>query len=156
MTRRWFIISFFVLLVLCTAAWIAGFFRILQIRYVGPAYVRTITLDQGALIYSCDSVMLMDVKFTPGWSNENRPCDPESFIDWYKHTKHHFIGFAYTPRPFSDIWIPVWFPSLLSVLLLYLTWRKAAPTGRGFPIEVAASQMPSKTKSQPPKTPPRP
>jgi hypothetical protein len=60
----------------------------------------------------------------------------------YEHTAYHLLGFAWDAHAGPDRWhyimIPLWFPPLLSALLLWLVWRKTRPksSGKGFPVEV--------------------
>jgi hypothetical protein len=81
--------------------------------------------------------------FAAGW--RFYPRIDTSWSGWsYRdaHSTWHFMGFTYDDRIVGrGATIPLWFPTLLSALLLWFVWRKtrATPVGRAFPVEVAKS-----------------
>jgi hypothetical protein len=65
---------------------------------------------------------------------------------FYDATPYHLLGFAWQPRILPDdlqfVMIPLWFPTLLSALVLWLVWCKtrSKDSGKGFPVEVTKAE----------------
>ena len=67
-----------------------------------------------------------------------RPCRPFDWEYWDNKTDYRFLGFSIIPWLFVSF--PLWFPTLLSALLLWFIWRKtpAERNSRGFPVAPTA------------------
>jgi hypothetical protein len=84
--------------------------------------------------------------------------DRTSFEQFYRDSPYHGLGFAFEPQfphgpaaiglTGSFLFIPLWFPTLISAGLLWLVWRKTRKTypGGGFPVEITP---PPQTPSAP-------
>ena len=140
MFRRWLIRSLaLTLLTFCVAAWV--------VSYSGEYGVRPHLQAEIVCGFNDGFVYLVvwmnpdyDIIF-PFW--DYRPGDSQAY-GAYKRAKHHLLGFAYRSSS-SRSWyllVHMWFPTLLSALLLCFVWRKtrAKPIGGAFPVEVAARE----------------
>lgn len=66
--------------------------------------------------------------------------------DW--HLERRLLGFSVeadheaTGLAWLAVYVPFWFPSILSALALFVVWRKTAKRklGRPFPVEMAAKE----------------
>jgi hypothetical protein len=95
-------------------------------------------LEYGLIGY-LDDDMETGIPYALKWYRA--PNDFQQSRYFYQHAFYHFIGFAYDPKKEAletMVLIPLWFPTLLFALLLWLVWRKTRGKGpgRGFPVEV--------------------
>jgi hypothetical protein len=148
MIRRWLIRGLaLTLLTLCVVAWVGSYFQQHWFgRYAWDRYSICV-LAYGSIIWD-----KYDLKHVEN-PMEIRPWRPWSdwlppeldFTPWgHRAPKNWTLGFAYMPWDIRGEWnatVPLWFPTLLSALLLWFVWRKTRPAynGRGFPVEVAAN-----------------
>lgn len=149
MVRRWLIRSLpLMLLTLCVVVWVGSYFETVWAWHNAGMIERNLGCE-------CGSITFTEYHdFTPsvnGWHWYHQPSVKAPFEEGYRSCTYKFLGFAYQPDwgHFATGWyviIPTWFPTLLSVLLLWLVWRKtkAKPLGGAFPIDPAAS-TPRKT-----------
>jgi hypothetical protein len=142
MVRRWLIRGLaLALLTLCVVVWVGSYFASLSMS-LGPRGWRIDPwIDSGSA--GCEDMYNPRYgTIEPYW--KIRPPDFMSIEQDYSDATHHVAGFAY--HRFSTglrrIIFPIWFPTLLSALLLWLVWRKTRPAcnGRGFPVEVAGKE----------------
>jgi hypothetical protein len=143
MVRRWLIRGLaLTLLTLCVVAWVGSYFQRGAVHLHGGDHIRMLGLECGAIGYVDDD---MEIGIPYAWQWFHGPNNFQQFRQVYQHTFYHFIGFAYDPKKLdltTIVIIPLWFPTVLSALLLWLVWRKTRPAynGRGFPVEVAAKE----------------
>ena len=91
-----------------------------------------------------------------GWGWDHSPSsEQERYLRLrYEMSDHHLLGFAYQAvvepagvgyrSSVGCVFIPLWFPTLLSTLLLWLVWRKTRPRTVGFPVEPSNNSGTSK------------
>jgi hypothetical protein len=153
MVRRWLIRGLaLTLLTLCVGAWAGSYFEYEAIDYEGATRCGFTLLEAGEL-------QLFFGDYAPwaqqGWDVWHGRCDSKlraEILSLYKSTQYHLLGFAWQPRRPTErgqrVMIPLWFPTLLSALLLWLVWRKTRPAynGRGFPVEVGGRAGKEATK----------
>jgi hypothetical protein len=136
MVRRWVIRGVAtVLLTLCVGAWVGSYMRSIPIYDDGRGYIAC--LDGGEFDFGW-----LDQRPSArnGWVPNPDRNSQEAFIQVVKPSEYHFvIGTVYCDATSYSLTVPLWFPTLLSSLLLWLVWRKTRPKygGRGFPVEVA-------------------
>jgi hypothetical protein len=147
MVRHWIIRSLaLALLTLCVVAWVHScYFFVRLTRTAGGQF--------WCLGWACGTVGIA-VTHGPGyrsggweWNNERvNPAIREGIENDYSDSSIVFAGFAGTWKTGAineeRLLVPLWFPTLLSALLLWLVWRKTRPAynGRGFPVEVAGKE----------------
>ena len=131
MIRRWLIRSLaLTLLTLCVVAGVGSYWRSVVVSYHAG-------LDCIVEIMSIESR-----RFGLSWSNWP-PIQRWEVGFWetgaWPRGPVRFMGFHVNER---GITIPLWFPTLLSALLLWRVWRKTRPkfNGRGFPVEAAGKE----------------
>jgi hypothetical protein len=128
-----------VLCVLCAAIWAGSHFKEASVLYITPDRTRLARITCGYI----DVYSLFDRSSFDGiWDFAFENSDSELRGTWYKGMEYHFGGFAFDHNPGVPTWeivIPMWFPTLLSLLLLWLAVRKprAKTTGGAFPVEPA-------------------
>jgi hypothetical protein len=145
MVWRWVIRGLAVALVtLCVAAWAGSFWRDVEIEYQGKLWNRVEFL-QGRLAVVQENE---HAPYSSAWHYSfGDAYDPGHWTRSDEESAYHIFGFSFGhdnedwPRNFIVRWVtvPLWLPSLLSALLLWLVWRKtrAKYNGKGFPVEVA-------------------
>jgi hypothetical protein len=134
------------LLTLCVAAWVGSYVEWFEITHgFFPRLIST-KIDRGSLRFlSSGTGSILQGEFD--WSHNSAWNRDELYLEGIREeiqlSKYHFAGFVYDPRPDSIgtptqlVRIPLWFPALLSALLLLFVWRKARSpyNGKGFPIQ---------------------
>jgi hypothetical protein len=150
MIRRWLIRGLaLALLTLCVMAWVGSYFTRVSVRLQPHGWHITLLIDSGSARCEVDHVPQYIAR---EWVWTLRPPDFMLIEFDYSRAKYHIGGFAY--RSDSATWLagfttnlswiifPVWFPTLLSALALWLVWRKTRPAynGRGFSVEVAGKE----------------
>ena len=147
MNRRWIIRGLaLMLLAVCVVVWM-GSYRWAALAIYEPVADRELILAvECGSVCSWEWVRLSNSGYGPmmktGWRWQFGRTNPANFKDFYSDTDYHFAGFACDPvkgRNWTVI-IPLWFPTLLSTLLLWLAWRKIRPKPQGFPVEVVAAK----------------
>jgi len=144
MIRRWLIRALsLTLLIFCAATWLASYWRILETTCRSPNRYSGMGIDSGFLY-----VTSYEAGFLPGytwiWKYESA-TSLSRILAVYRGFSYRFLGFAYFPFPKPShgitLWIPLYFPTLLATLLLWLVWRKTRPTytGNAFPIQPATA-----------------
>ena len=148
MFQRWLIRGMaLTLLTLCVAAWAASCLTTVWVEYDSPRWGWSLSLESGTLrandVRSLDGKMLQlgAHGWFAGWHEANQlMADPPPFL-------YRLGGFGYWSRSLApyghrSVGAPLWFPTLLSALLLWLAWRKTRPmyNGRGFPVVPAPKE----------------
>ena len=133
---RWLIRGLaLMLLTLCVGAWVGSYWRAIGIAYSGTE--RCLVLDEGngKAVFGVE-FLPPGVPLWPGWHFLRKV-----YLDaGYDNSPYHLMGFAFQKRVDSTIigrtsvwwvWVPLYFPTLLSALLLWFVWRKtrAKPIG---------------------------
>lgn len=132
------------LLTLCVVAWGGSYFQMAYVMYGGQNRY-WLGIEWGTVGFA-----ISDLRVSNGWEwkHVQVPAYGVHYLGDYERNKYHFAGFAFNPSrgPLrSSGWstlIPLWFPTLLFALLLWLVWRKTRPkyNGRGFPVEAAGKE----------------
>jgi hypothetical protein len=138
MHRRWLIrLPFLLALAFFAAVWVISHFGRFSLYKYSGGHIWELGAVEG-LVFSGESGLypLLDspprIQFVRGWKARQLFPDPPT------------LGFYCGRWPrFSDsfgIAFPLWLPTLLSALLLWLVWRKTRPklAGNAFPIEPTA------------------
>jgi hypothetical protein len=148
MFRRWLIRgTALTLLALCVVAWAASYLTTVWVEYDSPMWGWSWSLESGTLrandVRSLDGKMLQlgAHGWSAGWREANQlMADPPPFL-------YRLGGFGYWSQSLTEyghrsVCAPVWLPTLLSAVLLWLIWRKTRPahSGRGFPVEAAGKE----------------
>jgi hypothetical protein len=143
MFRRWLIRSLaLTLLTLCAAAWVGSYFRGIKILVLSGTHVWEPGLAGGELnlVYGHHDPIASSVWEVTCWKYDS---DTRSATRArYEGATYHFLGFGWRSGTLTNyhlLMIPLWFPTLLSALLLALVWRKTRTKiiGRGYPVEPA-------------------
>ena len=139
MMLRWLIRSLFIAFaVICVVVWASSYWRGVDFVFSGNshnlmgyghgrAYLLSIKNSAPQPFYW--DIRVQNTSGPTDWRMENREAD------------YAFFGFSFLHRSqWSFITIPLYFPTLLSALLLWLVWRKtrAKPIGGAFPVEPTA------------------
>ncbi len=153
MMRRWLIRALaLALLTLCVGAWVGSYWRLFEVDYSSGKVSRNLIILCGRIRFArqlsaregwtCDSEWV--------WRSDTLKED-DSMRQEYPLTQYHWAGLALWTGMVGPpdgkgclVHIPLWFPTLLSALLLWLVWRKTRPkyNGRGFPVEAAGKEVP--------------
>jgi hypothetical protein len=150
MFRRWLIRGLaLTLLTLAVAAWVGSYFQIIGGHYTGgngngarPNHTEYFRINSGSLFYEHRSPSNIEDN---GWHWYHLAPDHKEIATDYKIMDYRIIGFAYQPESdlvFSTrVLIPLWFPALLSTLILWFVLRRTKPKHKamGFPIEPTAT-----------------
>ncbi len=131
MIWRWIIRGLGIaLLTLCMTAWVGSYWRDGYVGYRGTKSNQDIMLMGGRICFGREKSAPMAVT---GWyCGSNRR--PERWMDWDNRFEYQ------KEARYSAIYVPLWFPTLLSAGCLWLVWRKTRPkySGKDFPVEPAA------------------
>ena len=147
MIRRWLIRGLaLTLLTLCGVAWVGSYWRFAEWFHFDGHYLTKLDLTSGRA-----EILGGNAAYPKIWAWQVRPYYADErtpitlFINLYR-PRYHFLGFIWdgdfkTPS-YHHMWvlfIPLWFPTFLCLLLLWFVWRKtrAKPVGGAFPVEVA-------------------
>lgn len=144
MFRRWLIRGLaLALLMLGLVAWVGSYARAIVIHDVGRTWIR-MSVSAGRMGFRQGDTA---IALSPGWHADVFRSDIDRWMDFDTMAQHHAFGFAtYRNTTYKTIdramTVPIWFPTLLSALLLWLLWRrtKPIPKAQGFPIEPTAKQ----------------
>ena len=136
MMRRWLIRALaLALLTLGVVAWVGSYYYWPRIAFADKSWDR-IFFVSGRLGLGHDRP---SVEPFIGWHFD---CPPKVVNDLWPDadatSTWHGFGFSWFYRQHNwYITFPLWFPTLLSTLLLWFVWRKtkAKYNGRGFPVE---------------------
>ena len=150
MKTRWFIRSLFLgLLTLCVVAWVGSYFEFAMASHDSMRDFQYVDLHSGLVRYSARTGRRNWGEAAIGWHMGHSAVDAKSRAavwDAYRGSPYHVAGFAW--RSFSEpfvgsgwgVVIPLYFPTILSALLLWLASRKTKEKPRGFPVEMAATK----------------
>jgi hypothetical protein len=139
--RRLIRIPCICLLALSVAAWVVSYFQMLGVGRMGCQHTWSLEMECGTISYYWDTQSRLPDPNGPIWIWLHWPSDSQRMDYLHKIAAIRFLGFAYRPTPawFQSwvLFVPFWFPTLLSTLLLCLVWRKTRPKhlGRGFPVD---------------------
>jgi hypothetical protein len=144
MFRRWFIRSLaLTLLTLCVVAWVGSYWA--RVWRVGITFEHCdyFLLENGSTLIDVAKRVAPVDYLLAGWHLEKAyPVDMQMN---YEHFDFRLAGFAVIPSTVHAdnlaVFFPLWFPTLLSALLVVFAWRKtrAKPVGGAFPVEPAKS-----------------
>jgi len=138
MVRRWIIRSVaLMLLTLCVVVWVGSYWIGVGVTY------------RGADVYDMG---ILHGKICSGNLNVISMRAPQGVHFFLLHhypglllggedREYYFLGFWCLKNPRgAELEIPIYFPTLLSVFLLWFVWRKtrAKAAGKAFPVEMAA------------------
>ncbi len=140
MLRRWLIRSLVLtLLTLCVVAWVGSYWRSALVVHTGVKEKYSASLGGGLL--------WLEQHDTPPISNQG----------WYLGSLPRRVPWDWKLNLFENargpdyvgIFVPLWFPTILSAGCLWLVWRKTRPkySGKGFPVEVAGGGEQEATKA---------
>lgn len=142
MARRWIIRSLaLTLLTLCVVAWAGSYWRDWKISSYDKSgkWYSTQVLRDGCITFTRSPNQTFDL-----WSTSEpvgTPTPTEGLFGDPPATPaaRRLLGFVFEPPPFLYVSIPLWFPTLLIAVLLWLVWRTTRPKapGRAFPVEPA-------------------
>ena len=150
MFRRWLIRGLaLTLLTLCVVAWVGSYWRQVGLKADSADKVRLIFFNYGSL-----AIRSMDwgaIRAKRGLPPNDEPLHFVTFVadaDAKVRAGSSIAGFAYgTMGPLWvggaavgwEAYVPLYFPTLLSALLLWLVWRKTKTkySGKAFPVETA-------------------
>jgi hypothetical protein len=142
MIWRWIIRGMAIALVtLCVTAWVGSYWEEVG-GYRGSGH----RLFAAEIVYGkigLGETRDLELDHSPSWHWYWYVVHPEDSHTSYPSTDYQFLGFVYEPRPSQWIVIiPLWFPTLLSTMLLWFVWRKTRPkySGNGFPVEVGGKE----------------
>jgi hypothetical protein len=134
MIRRWLIRSVaLTLLTLCVVAWVGSDWRRVRIDYRRTLW-QTVEVMSGKIGY----FQTTSTRSFVGWRLTIGPAGPMEWDGWNSVAAYPGLGFHVAPNKKGwAILAPLWLPSLLCAVLLWLVWRKTRPkyNGKGFPVE---------------------
>ena len=148
MIKCWIIRSFFIgVLLVCVVVWVGSYFRSAGIAFNGAHRLAALDADWGEVHITDVASARGGSVLSPFYCGQASPAPVQT---WLKYMSYHFLGFAVMPyhdvrvlgRTFSwgEAMFPLWFPALLSGLLLWFVWRMTRPKipmERAFPLEPA-------------------
>jgi hypothetical protein len=127
------------LLALCVLAWVGSRWQTVGVRYFVRDFTYAVELEQGCVSAGHDNYhFLLFGQEHDGWDFFHRPAAlPTGFFGGFG-----FVSWKSFPLSFWRVTVPLWFPTLLSALLLWFVWRKtgAKPIGGAFPVEITATK----------------
>jgi hypothetical protein len=137
MRWRWIIRGFCLYLcALCVTAWGGSYWCGVGVQSAGMNWVR-FAMARGRAVLCHEGS-----EFPPltGWEFESFPPMFKDETDMDRQANFLFLGFSYARPPgYRWVTVPLWFPTLLSGMLLWLVWRQTRRRhdGPGFPVEAA-------------------
>jgi hypothetical protein len=139
MFRRWLIRSLaLTLLTLCVLAWVGTYWMGAGVTYRGKKEYELGVLN--GIIYGGNLGAISPWKLPQG-VHVYRLRHLAGFALGAEDKDFEFLKFWCLINPLGvEVGIPLYFPTLLSAILLWFAWRKtrAKPSGGAFPVEVAA------------------
>ena len=150
MVRRWLIRSLFLLPLVCVVGvWMTSYWQVASITRNSDGRRWHLAIVWGECEGQLAPVEYNEVRT---WKWFNQPVQNGDGIGLNSQMEPYgFAGFGFTRYQaswgvFWDVKIPLWFPTLLSTLLLWFVWRKTRPRleGRAFPVEPAKTPADSK------------
>jgi hypothetical protein len=152
MVRRWLIRGLaLTLLTLSAVAWVGSYFEGVQRANNYWGYATDFTLGNGSADIWVEQMAGHGLIIYVGWMYGR--SDKYDMRAEYEHLDCKYFGFGVTlpalhpheknPEYWS-VFFPLWFPTLLSALFLWLVWRNTRPryNGKGFPIQVGPKNAP--------------
>ena len=153
MFRRWLLRALtLTLLMLCVAAWVRSHTSYACVQYFGKSQALFLGGDSGWLWFGTyQRAPTIPIQ----WDLSFLPASQDRSLQQYQSTAWHWAGFALggdIKITNFTVWIPLWFPTLLSALLLVFVWRMTRPQshGQGFPIDPVAPIDNQKSKNKSP------
>jgi hypothetical protein len=146
MVRRWIIRSLaLMLLTLCVTAWVGSYWREIVAYEKSQSFQRGGFFAGRLCLLSCDAGQII-------WSDKT--LYEFAVYNWDIQANYHILGFHFVHCKFpewTEIIIPLWFPTLLSALLLWFVWWKTKPRKmrQGFPIEPTAKPTAAEHNGKP-------
>jgi len=149
MVRCWLIRSLaLTLLTLCVVVCVGSYWRWTGIRRVGDNKILREIRNTDIVDLECGRIGYSHL-YPPStpfhwWEFEYGSYISNPWSGWDSTAIFHGIGFAFGQNGLGwFVTIPLYFPTLLSALLLSVVWRKTKPKVMGFPIEPTAITSPS-------------
>jgi len=156
MKKRWLIRGLaLALLTLCVVVWVRSYFAFGVIERIQTERNSYLEIEWGYL-----NIFTTEVYFEPfepymtGWFFHTAATTRQEFEDDQRRyrfpyspgTVHDLAGFSWRRGgemgggTSYHVWIPLWFPTLVSSLLLSFVWRKTRENtvGKAFPVEAGA------------------
>ena len=151
MIKRGFIRSFFIgSLVVCVGAWVESYWRAAGVEHYGSSggWDNTLILINGKMHFYHTFVNGVSFRPLPSYRLINEAAQRSALARgiFGAEGEQGFLGFGFERGIDDHAMVPLWFPSALSVLLLWPVYRKTRQktAGRAFPVE--ASNDPAKSK----------
>jgi hypothetical protein len=144
MKKRWIIRGIFIgLLTLCVVAWVGSYRGVVGVKYgAGTSHYYHLIVEFGWIRLLHTTTIYP----APAWQWYLVSANRRAVQEVYESVPHRFMGFGFmwvrSGGPGGwDVFIPMYFPTLVSALLLWFVWRKtrAMPVGGGFPVESAVA-----------------
>jgi hypothetical protein len=136
MNRRWIIRSISIgLLLLCVTGWGCSFlcWAGIQNRQDATTYEMTVSQGTGQL----DLRWGYETSTPEGWSLDIGKIGDGFPTPAGSRALGFHIAYENSPTDIGDfeVDVPLWFPTGVSVILVWLAWRKTRPVGHAFPVE---------------------
>ena len=147
MIWRWIIRGLcLALLTPSVTVWVGSHYEAVGLHYAGSARYHNLQVHSGYIIFMEQE--RLTTAWQPTWRLDHDVAIRERAQHYYAICRPRFCGFGYGVPPDASyafiflVFVPIWFPTLLSALLLWLVWRKTRPkyNGRGFPVEAAGKE----------------
>jgi hypothetical protein len=144
MVRKWIIRSLAMsLLTLCVVAWVGSWWKWIGFQYGhGDCALFILKVECGTV-----EVANRNLTYIAAFEWGLRPAECEAHQNVLQGCRHRVFGFASDTDTGAwhdkEFFMPFWFPTLLSALLLRVLWRKTRPkySGKSFPVEPAATEI---------------
>ena len=151
MRKRWIIRSIFIgLLTFCVVAWVGSCLCVIRAGHPRSGMYAILADHRINLGRNCDRRHEPAGYHPPsGWIEVDRlnlSSGEQFWASSDKYTDWHFMGFSYLGYEWGwDTTMPLYFPTLLSALLLWFGWRKtkSKAVGGAFPAEPAKAEVKS-------------
>ena len=147
MLRRWIIRGLtLTLLTLCVVAWVGSYWRCVSVNHWrNKTDVDVSIIAHGRLLLHSAEFKTITTP-TARWSVGNLDAGRNDLKIFDRYSTFSFGGFALlygdpdrTINRLRGVSIPLWFPTLLSGMLLWFVWRKTKAKPKGFPVETTAT-----------------
>ena len=136
MLRRWVIrLLCLFMCVVSVGAWVGSYFKQADVTHYGWwSQAHLVAINCGSIHLFVRNVLIYETPWR--WRAEPARYGPAD-----RACEYHFVGFGYN-HDFVigenwDVFVPLYFPTSLSALLLLFAWRRTRlkPVGTAFPVE---------------------